>query len=158
MQATSIYRNSPRHKEIIKFTRARTPQILERRSKAVALRSRGASYRQIGAALGVSYTQAQRDVRAACYAFALQEAESTAMLRVQVGIELDRLHRAWSKDANTDKTALDATLKILDAKRKLYGLDAPIQLEIDDRREVEPPRIELAFVEPSGDVVDVQPN
>jgi hypothetical protein len=97
-----------------------------RRVDAAELRARGKSYREIGAALGVSHTQAENDVRAGLKALQGDLVKKTAQL---VQLELVRLELPLSmlveRIAAGDLDALEQWRKLSDARRKLLGLDAP---------------------------------
>lgn len=104
-------------------------QLTERRMKAYDLRLRGMTYRQIGANLGVSYTQAMNDVKAR-----IDEIELPGVMEVRKQ-EIDRLMRYLAAldtriDDGDDK-ALVIALKVSERLSKMLGVDAPQQISVE---------------------------
>jgi hypothetical protein len=104
-----------------------------RRPKVLDLRTRGLSFRQIGEALGVSHTQAEKD-----YAQALAEARDlTAELVVRERhLSLARcdwmLERLASAIDTGDPKAITAAVRLEQRRAALLGLDAPRQQAASD--------------------------
>ena len=99
-----------------------------RRLKALDLRLAGASYRQIGAQLGVSHTQASKDVKAMLREMATEPA---AEVRQQELTRLDKLMLAhWPTAIRGDIRATTMVLQIMDRRARLLGLDAPQRIDI----------------------------
>lgn len=102
-----------------------------RRVKALDLRKAGASYRQIGAQLGVSEAQAFNDVKAALDA--LNKLEIAAAEDVR-RLELERLDTLtlalWPNAKSGKEGAIDRILKLMERRAKLLGLDAPTKQEL----------------------------
>lgn len=114
-------------------TGARPPrdEVLEKQHKVLVLRAAGASYEEIAKAVGYANRQ---NARAACLAaLNAQVHEAVDSLRNLEGARLDRLQRAiWSAALSGDLNAMDRVLRIMDARARLYGLNAPTKLEITD--------------------------
>jgi hypothetical protein len=102
--------------------------------KVLELRKMGATYRQIEATLGISFSYARK---LAVRAFAELEAkvgESAEELR---RLHLERLedlyataHKAWRQSNYADSSLLDKLRMILESERRLLGLDAPEKLQV----------------------------
>lgn len=119
-------------------------KIVERRQRALSYRKAGASYRSIAAQVAIdlncSYSlgQAYRDVSEA-----LSELSSNARLEAESlrELELARLDTATeaiaSKVQKGDLLAIDRWLRISESRRRLLGLDAPIQIQVEERVEAE---------------------
>lgn len=96
--------------------------------KAAQLRSGGATFREIGEALGIDHTWARTLVLRALEAAKYESAE---LMRVQEGLRLDRLQRAWWPAAlNGDVKAAGIVMRVMDRRARLFGLDAPTQIEV----------------------------
>jgi len=116
----------------------RSEQAAERRVKSLELRKAGLSYRQIGEQLGVSESQAWLDVKASLRALAKIEQGHARELR-QLEVErIDALITAlWVRargrrvqhedgtieDVPPEYPALDRVLRLMEARRRLLGLD-----------------------------------
>lgn len=102
----------------------------ETMKEVAALRVAGATYREIGATLGIDRTWAQTLAKRA-----LAEAhyEAADMMRVGVGLRLDRLHRAyWGRALGGDVKAAELCRRLTADQRQLFGLDAPTRIEVED--------------------------
>jgi hypothetical protein len=97
-----------------------------RRLKAARLRAGGMSFRDIGAELGVSHTQARADHRAglkALHGRLGKRVEELTMLELErLELPLPGLRPAVEAG---DPQAVDAWRKLSESRRKLLGLDAP---------------------------------
>jgi len=108
--------------------RASQAKAATRRPQVLELRTRGLTFRQIGDALGVSHTQAEKD-----YAQALAEARDlTAELVVRERhLSLARcdwmLERLASAIDTGDPKAIMAAVRLEQRRAALLGLDAPRQ-------------------------------
>jgi orotate phosphoribosyltransferase-like protein len=109
--------------------------IQERRKQALELRRSGLSLRDIGAQLGVSAKQIQRDLLATLEGMNDENAHTAAIDRA---IEIERLDtmfsRIWplaapAEDQTPDLKAVDRVIKIIDQRARLLGLYAPIKQE-----------------------------
>jgi len=109
-----------------KNRRGEAERLLERRRQAINLRSAGFNYRQIAARLGVSVRTAYLDVQAVLTA---TRTETTETKDEMVLLERERLEAAhlviWPRVLKGELLAIDRVLRISDAMRRLYGLDAP---------------------------------
>ena len=110
--------------------------LAERRSRALAMKVAGATNREIGAALGISHTQAYRDVKHQLDALAESDMETAARYR-QVAIRrfegVIRVARAVISDPQSESAdrlaAADRITRAQTAINRLYGLDAPKAVE-----------------------------
>lgn len=97
----------------------------ERRSKALELRKMGLTYQSIGQVLGVSATQARRDVKRTLQKRVKHDQSHVAEQRQ---LELERVEMVLtslaSKVRDGDTAAIDRWLKASDIRRRLLGLDA----------------------------------
>lgn len=106
------------------------PDILKRQLEAVELRKQGKSYRAIGARLGVSFQQVQKDVQSELKRLAALNLNAADELRQ---LELERLDRIidgldhWVQAGNAP--AAMAILKAMDTRAKLLGLYAPEKVQ-----------------------------
>lgn len=99
-----------------------------RRMKALELRLAGASYRQIGAELGVHYSSAWHDVDIMLREYAKEPTE--AIRNAEMG-RLDRLMLAhWPAAIRGDVKATQQVLAIMDRRARLLGLDSPQKVDI----------------------------
>lgn len=100
----------------------------ERKRNALELRLAGASYRDIAQALNVSPATAMQDCKEALADIPMQQADEMRTVELS---RLDRLQRAvWPKAVKGDLQAVDRAIKIIDRRAKLFGLDAPQQVQI----------------------------
>ena len=100
----------------------------ERKRNALELRLAGASYRDIAQALDVSPATAMQDCKEALADIPMQQADEMRTVELS---RLDRLQRAvWPKAVKGDLQAVDRAIKIIDRRAKLFGLDAPQQVQI----------------------------
>ena len=107
---------------------ARNAAIDLRELAALDLRLSGASYRRIGAQLGVSHVQAFRDVQRVLREFV---AEPASALRGQELARLDRLMLThWPAAIEGNHKATAVVLQIMDRRIRLLGLDAPHRIDI----------------------------
>lgn len=100
--------------------RVRTTLGVQR--QALELRSAGATFREIGTALGIDHTWARTLVIKA-----LKEStyEGADHLRRLEGQRLDRLQRAaWAKAIGGDLKAIDTVRRLMERRSALFGLDA----------------------------------
>lgn len=119
---------------------AETARAIGRERHVLELRASGASFEQIGAALGVSPGRVRHIVSRAYKRAPHPHAD---VLREEQNRQLDRLQVAWwakalgsPGDPNSgrpatapDPTALDKVMKILDRRARLNGLDAPVRID-----------------------------
>src|SRR5699024_8410222 len=111
-----------------KHANAKEFERAERKKNAVELRLAGASYRDIGNALGCSTVTAMNDCKEALAEIPMQQADEMRTVELS---RLDLLQRAvWGKAIKGDLQAVDRALKIIDRRAKLLGLDAPQQVQI----------------------------
>lgn len=105
---------------------------IERQTKAVALRLAGLGYQEIADQLDYpSRTHAFADVEAAITLRAQDGTRTVDSLRETEVMRLDRLQAAaWAKALAGDYKAIELSLKIIDRRCKLLGLDAPERIEV----------------------------
>lgn len=125
---------------------AKSPEVQERIAMALAMRTRGASYREIGSALGMSTGNTYKMIQKALTEIIAEPAENLRKLELE---KLDRLERIASDilgeqyehvaangklagvlDPRPRLMAIDRLLKVGESRRKLLGLDAPTQVEV----------------------------
>lgn len=114
-----------------------TPAALteQRRALAVELAVQGWSYAAIGQQLGCDGSTAWRAVNGA-----LREnvAENVAELRRLEGARLDALQGAiWQRAMVGDPEAVRVAVRVMERRARLFGLDAPMQVEMIDTAEVD---------------------
>lgn len=105
--------------------------LAERREAAFQLRVNGLSYRQIGQRLGISEATSHKYVQQVMEKL---EAQTLALAEKYRALELQRLDRLWVGSFQAalegDQAAVNACLKISESRRKLLGLDSPVQAEV----------------------------
>lgn len=105
--------------------RGKTENAAERHVRAFELRKQGYSYRDIGAALGVSGKTAFEDIRMVLAELAAQRLASAAEY---VTLELEHLDMAqqslYQHLDSGDPQIINAWVKVSESRRKLLGLDA----------------------------------
>jgi Homeodomain-like domain len=108
-------------------SKARVQTMTDSHWKAIELRAAGASYREIGAALGVTHVTARNWVLTAVDEVKYEQAET---MRKVEGTSLDRLQRAmWPEAIQGDAKAAMAVLRIMERRARLFGLDAPVKVD-----------------------------
>ena len=112
-------------------TSGRLGRAREHELKAFELRKSGASFSAIGKALQVSPTGAWRMVKRVMSKLAKLSAEEAAVVRQ---MELERLDRMllglWGKATSGNEKAVLATVRIMERRADLLGLDAPKRQEL----------------------------
>jgi hypothetical protein len=107
---------------------ARRKRAANRRTEALALRMAGMTFEQIGERLSITADSAVELINRTISRVGNQVAEE---MRELEGARLDRSQAAiWSKVLEGDLHAVDSFLKISARRSKLFGLDAPTQLNI----------------------------
>lgn len=116
---------TPRVQDGTMLSRAAKREVRDQRNKhAVQLALAGASYSEIGTALGVSKTTAYRIVKAELADAAKRRVEAVDQMVDLEASRLDRLQMAvWSRAINGDLGAVDRVLRIMERRAKLFGLD-----------------------------------
>jgi hypothetical protein len=103
----------------------------ERATQALNLRREGASYNEIGKAMGVSRERAFAIVKGELEKLAATVNEASEDVR---RIELERLdamqRKAFAKAVEGDTGAVDAVLRIMDRRAKLLGLNTPSEISM----------------------------
>lgn len=104
---------------------ARRAVAAERRIDALALRKRGATYDEIGKALGITRQSAHALVKTAMDDLREQASDGAAEVMV---LELERLDRMFAglypDAANGNVQAVNAVLRIMERRARMLGLDA----------------------------------
>lgn len=108
-------------------SKAGVKALTENHWKAIELRAAGASYREIGAAFGVTHPTARNWVLAAVDATQYEQAD---VVRQIEGTTLDRLQRAlWPQAIGGDIKAVTAVIRVMERRARLFGLDAPVKVD-----------------------------
>jgi len=103
--------------------------VAAEQEKAFALKSAGATYRQIGEALGISTATAHRRVTAACTEHVVPELEHYRRITDEA---YDRMIRVLAPAvAKGDVKAVDAARRVWADRRRMFGLDAPVVTEVN---------------------------
>lgn len=106
---------------------ARRMDTAERQRKACELRRSGATYEQIGRALGKDKNNVRKDVLNAIAAIPREAAEEVLQLEL---LRLDGLWLGvWPKAKTGDVQAIRAAVAIMDRRAAYLGLDAPRRSE-----------------------------
>lgn len=116
-------------------TGSRRVQAAERRVQALALRREGATFTEIGEALGINRSAAHKAVSRALDELAqLAEGEVVSLRALELD-RLDALQRSvWTQAMDGALPAVDRVLKIMERRSKLLGLDAPIKQEAEENQ------------------------
>jgi hypothetical protein len=105
----------------------------EREATAFEMRKRGATYTQIGKALGIPHDMAFDIVMRALERLSRQVAEDADAVRA---IELQRLDAlifaVWPEAQKGTIRAVDAMVRIMERRAKMLGLDAPTKLVLTE--------------------------
>ncbi|MGB3893772.1 MAG: hypothetical protein WA942_05890 [Mycolicibacter sinensis] len=114
----------------------RQPAERERALKALALRREGLSYRAIAEQLDWG------DESSARYAVTRlldrTEAEEVAEMRYIEGERLDELQRThWAAALSGDLDAAKMVLKVMERRARLFGLDAPSKVAVEQMSSIE---------------------
>lgn len=113
-------------------SRPKQAEVSERRAQAIALRIAGLEWQAIADRLGyASRGAACTDVTRALEANRKAERAAVEELRFVESQRLDRLQVAvWAQAIAGDAKAVEAVLKVMDRRAKLFGLDASKQMEV----------------------------
>lgn len=111
----------------------------DRRKKAIALRMAGVDYQSIADQLGYSdRAAAWIDIDRALKRNLAAEAEQADLLRYVAVQRLDRLQAAvWPKAVKGDTRSVDSALRIITQRCKLEGVEAPTQVALAHRLDME---------------------
>jgi len=102
--------------------------VLERRIKALSLRNGGSTYTQIAEALGISATQARKDVAAGLREVVAASREDLIAEHRSVLLDLRRASYRVAMSGDVDSGKL--VLSTLEREAKMFGLDAPTAVAI----------------------------
>lgn len=98
-------------------------ETMRREQQAVALRAAGATYLEVGRALGMDRSNAHKMV---LRALARDHSDAVDDLRRTESERLDRMQRAvWVEATQGNLPAVDRVLRIMERRARLFGLDAP---------------------------------
>jgi transposase-like protein len=111
-----------------------SPEVMERRRKAVELRCQGLGYEEIARQLGYADNSgAYKAVQAGMKDAGRERSVELTDLEVE---RLDRLNQShWKAAVNGDPVATDRILKIMKRRAELLGLDAPTKTDITSKGE-----------------------
>jgi hypothetical protein len=109
-------------------------RTLTLREQALGLRLAGAAYREIGKRLGISHAHAHRLVRGELEKLEALSGERAEELRRLELERLDQLQKAlWAKRGEARESM--QILRVMESRRRLLGLDAPAQVEVQHSEE-----------------------
>lgn len=113
------------------ISRARTATVEERRAHLIRMRVARIPYSQIVEELGYSSEPvARKDFTVACRAARALEVEAAEDRRYIEGLGYDLLETVYMPKAlDGDQKSAELVLKIKAERRKLLGIDAPVQIE-----------------------------
>ena len=120
-------------------TSAARVKITERRTKVLALRTAGMSYRAIadrlrgkdGVAEKYNFATAYDDVKAMLDEANANHREQAEDIRALEMERLDAMHMAlWADAARGNHGAIDRVLRVMERRAKLLGLDAPTKAQL----------------------------
>lgn len=107
-----------------------------REARSVELRRHGATYEEIAGELGLMSRSAA--YRTVMRALSRQGAEEVANLRMVEGARLDALHSAvWDQALTGEYAAINALLKIMERRARLFGLDQPQRVAVRSTQELD---------------------
>lgn len=107
----------------------RQPDERQKALRAMQLRTAGATYRAIAESLDYADESGAR--RAVSRLLTRTEHESVGELRAVEGDRLDALQRAaWPAAIGGDLDAIKTVLAVIDRRMKLYGLAAPVRVDV----------------------------
>jgi hypothetical protein len=118
-------------------TGSRRIQAAERRVQALALRREGATFTEIGEALGINRSAAHKAVSRALDELAqLAEGEVVSLRALELD-RLDALQRSiWTQAMDGALPAVDRLLRIMERRAKLLGLDAPVKQQTEESQQL----------------------
>jgi predicted transcriptional regulator len=123
----------------------------ERASQALELRKAGATYRQIGEAMGFTEQRAHQIVTHELVRLNKDRAESAEGVRT---LELDRLDAIFMGQYKQAKAghqgAVNACLSIMARRAKILGLDAPMKMAQTDPTGTQPSEIIVRYTDGSN--------
>lgn len=132
-------------------TSPRRVQARERELQALDMRKSGATYDQIGAALGITPQGAYRAIIRSLRRLNEKNFEDAAELRRLEVERLDRMLAAiWNRVTIGDQGAIDRALKISERRAKLFGLDAPTRTDLTSLGEKIPSAIVTVYLPDNG--------
>jgi hypothetical protein len=113
-------------------SKAQQAKTADRRARLVQLKLAGVDYESIARQLGYSSpADARKDLTRAFDATARRLDHDTQELRALELARLDRLQAAlWSSALGGDVRAVEVSLKVIDRRCRLLGLDAPTRHEV----------------------------
>lgn len=122
-------------------------QIAERKLQALEFRKAGASYSQIASRLGISPTQAHRDVTSTLKELAKQREEQAEQLRELEAMRYDALQVSiWGRAIKGDLPAITTVLNIMRQRAQLFGLNEATKHELSILIDIAPTVLRLVEV------------
>lgn len=119
-------------------TSARKITARQREQLAVELRIAGATYSQIAEQLGCSRTGAFYAVKRALDRLAKETSDKTEQMRALFQARIERLIASyWLPAVSGDLRAAQFVLSLIEREARLFGLDAPTQVQVSWREELE---------------------
>jgi len=111
---------------VTQFSGKRARAVLHER-RALALRTTGLCYARIAEAMGLSESGARMCVVRAIGRLEAEVSEAASEVKRLELERLDRMQTAlWAKAAKGDTKAIDSSLRVMERRARLVGLDAPI--------------------------------
>lgn len=132
-------------------TSPRRAAVAGKKARALQMRAAGATFREIGLALGVHKTYAQSLVHKAILETVQENADQ---YRAVEGETLLQLQRSFMPSAlRGDPKAAVVILRVMERRARLFGLDAPTKIAVDADVDAEIAALAAAVVIP-GEVED----
>jgi DNA-binding CsgD family transcriptional regulator len=137
----------------VSATSPQKARLAGKKARALQLRAAGATFREIGLALGVHRTYAQSLVHKA---ITETVAENADQYRAVEGETLLQLQRAFMPSAlRGDQKSAVVVLRVMERRAKLFGLDAPTKIAVDSDVDAEIAALAAAIIIP-GEVEEAE--
>ncbi len=132
-------------------TSPRKMRARDRELQALDMRKSGATYDQIGAALGITTQGAYKAIIRSLRRLNEKNAEDSSELRRLEVERLDKMLAAiWNMVIIGDQGAIDRALKISERRARLFGLDAPTRTDLTSLGEKMPSAIVTIYLPDNG--------
>jgi hypothetical protein len=134
-----------------------SPEIAERRRKALDLRMAGVDTATIAKTLGIREATVLVDISRLLAALRTEDLERVDAYRALEATRLDRMQAAvWAQAVHGEEAAIRSVLRIMERRARLWGLDAPTQVQVltVDAVEAEIARLERQIAARQAGIVD----